>query len=99
MHILQEYSSFVFWCAFGLYGVNLLVGVVARLGWYKFGLAHHVLYFIVFVFALAAAALRFHPSLIVTLLALAAMPKSKPHTWKHPALAVAGFAGYCGAVS
>ena len=80
--------------AFGLYLINLGVGLAAQFGQMHFGRAHHWLYFVVFLSAIAAAVLRFHPALLLTLAALALMPKSKPRTWQHPTLAVTGLIGY-----
>jgi hypothetical protein len=95
----SQWSQWVFWAAFGLYVVNLGVGVVAQLRLYHFGKAHHLLYFIVFASAFIAAVVRFHPALLVTLLALAVMPKTKPGGWLHPMCAVVGLSGYCWAIA
>ncbi len=84
----------IFYAAFGLYCVNMLVGVIAHLRLYHFGKAHHVLYFVVFVSAGLATAASFHPALLLTLAALALMPKSRPWTWKHPVCAGLGLIGY-----
>jgi hypothetical protein len=91
-------SDVVFWGAFTLYVLNLVVGVVAQFRVYHFGVVHHILYFIVFAAALLAAVMRFHPALLLTLCALAAMPKSKPGRWLHPACALLGLLGYCCAI-
>lgn len=77
-----------------LYAVNLAVGLAAQLWGIRFGRFHHVLYGTVFAAAIAAAILEFHPSLLVTLAALAAFPKARPRTSWHPALAVLGLLGY-----
>jgi hypothetical protein len=84
----------IFYAAFGLYCLNLIVGVVAQLRLYHFGKAHHVLYFFVFVGTGVTTILAFHPTLLLTLLALAFMPKSRPRTWKHPVCAGVGLLGY-----
>ncbi len=89
-----EADSLVLYLAFGLYLANMLVGIVAQLRWWHFGKAHHVLYFAVCVSTLGAIILHFHPALIVTAIALALMPKSRPWTWKHPVCAVSGLIGY-----
>ena len=77
-----------------LYVLNLGVGFMAQMRWYDFGLAHHILYFFVFVSAIAATLVHFHPLLLITLADLTYMPVSKPGTWKHPAAAMVGFSGY-----
>jgi hypothetical protein len=87
-------SQCVYLCAFGLYCLNVLVGIIAQLRLYHFGKAHHVLYFIVFATAFAATIVAFHPALLLTLAALATMPKSRPWTWKHPVCAMCGLLGY-----
>jgi hypothetical protein len=79
---------------FSLYAANLLVGLVAQVGRVRFGIFHHVLYAIVFAGAIGAAIWEFHPALLLTLAALAAMPKTRPRTPWHPALAVLGALGY-----
>ncbi|MFY8001307.1 MAG: hypothetical protein ACOVSW_22130 [Candidatus Kapaibacteriota bacterium] len=84
----------IFYAAFGLYCVNMLVGVIAHLRLYHFGKAHHVLYFVVFLSAGVATTFAFHPALLLTLLALSLMPKSRPWTWKHPVCAGLGAVGY-----
>lgn len=80
--------------AFGLYLANLLVGAAAQFTRRHLGLAHHILYFIVFTTAVLAALVSFHPALLLTLLMLALMPKSKPGHWTHPAAALLGVTGY-----
>jgi hypothetical protein len=90
----SSFGNIVFWCAFGLYCANIFVGIVAHLRWFHFGKAHHILYFVVFAFAIAATVFAFHPALLLTLLALSLLPKSRPWTWKHPVCALAGLLGY-----
>lgn len=80
--------------AFGLYLANLLVGAAAQFTQLHFGLAHHILYFVVFASAVLATLVSFHPALLLTLLMLALMPKSKPGRWTHPAAALLGLTGY-----
>lgn len=83
--------------AFLLYAGTMLVGVIAQMRWYRFGWVHHVLYFLCFAGALAAAWTDFHPALLLTLAALAALPLARPRTPWHPALALLGLLGYVGA--
>lgn len=86
--------SGMFYLAFTLYVINLGVGAAAQLKHLHFGWFHHALYFAVFLSAIIAAALHFHPALLLTLGVLAYMPKSNPGTWRHPAAALVGFSGY-----
>jgi hypothetical protein len=79
---------------FVLYVGNLVVGAAAQTGRFHFGLAHHVLYFVVFAAAGLATLFSFHAGLLLTLGALALMPRARPGTWRHPALALVGLAGY-----
>jgi hypothetical protein len=79
---------------FSLYAANLLIGLVAQLWRVRFGVVHHLLYALVFGGAIAAAIWEFHPALLLTLAALAVMPKTKPRTVWHPLLAVLGALGY-----
>jgi hypothetical protein len=81
----------------GLYALNLVVGAAAR-GGLRLGIWHHVLYAVVVAGALAATVVAFHPALLVTLVALAAMPKLHPRTPWHPLVAIIGFLGYVGAL-
>jgi hypothetical protein len=92
--ITTEYAQTLYWCAFGLYLLNIVVGIIAQLKLYHFGKAHHILYFIVFASAIFATLVHFHPALLLTLLALFLMPKSRPWTWKHPFCAALGLLGY-----
>ncbi|KIG17915.1 hypothetical protein DB30_02343 [Enhygromyxa salina] len=80
-----------------LFALNLAVGLSAQVFGAKFGAAHHWLYGVVFTGAIAAAVLAFHPALLLTILALACMPLTKPGGAAHPAVAVAGALGYVGA--
>lgn len=80
-----------------LYAINLAVGLSAQVFHANFGAAHHWLYGVVFAGAIAATLLAFHPALPVTILALAAMPLTKPGGAAHPAIAVVGALGYIGA--
>ena len=81
----------------GLYLLNLGVGLCAQLLGTKFGVAHHLLYALVFAAALAAAAFAYQPALLLTLAALAAMPLTTPGRAAHPAVACVGALGYVGA--
>ena len=85
------------WPGLSLYLLNLAVGTAAQLG-LRFGVWHHVLYALVFAGAIAAAIWAFHPALVVTLVALAVMPKTRPRSVSHPLVAVIGLAGYIGAL-
>jgi hypothetical protein len=80
-----------------LYAINLAVGLSAQVFHASFGAVHHWLYGVVFAGAIAATLLVFHPALLVTILALAAMPLTKPGGAAHPAVAVVGALGYLGA--
>ncbi|MEX1368641.1 MAG: hypothetical protein AB1Z98_36270 [Nannocystaceae bacterium] len=85
------------WPGLSLYVLNLGVGTAAQLG-LRFGVIHHVLYALVFAGAIAAAIWAFHPALLLTLAALTIMPKTRPGTPWHPAIAVLGLLGYVGAL-
>jgi hypothetical protein len=87
-------QDLVLWGAFGLYVVNLVIGITAQLKLYHFGKVHHYIYFFVVVASIAAMVVHFHPALLLTLISLILMPKSKPWTWKHPACAAVGFLGF-----
>lgn len=80
--------------AFGLYLANMGVGLAAQTRRFHFGWLHHALYFIVFAAALLATLTAFHPALLLTLAALAVLPKSRPGTWRHPVVALVGLGGY-----
>jgi hypothetical protein len=77
-----------------LYAINLAVGLAAQLSHASFGAFHHWLYAVVFAAAIAAAVFAFHPALLATLVALGAMPKTKPRSKLHPSIAVLGAGGY-----
>ncbi len=83
-----------FGIGFGLYGVNLIIGVLAQTRQMHFGVWHHVLYFIVFWAAALATLFTWNAFLLLTIAALAVMPKSKPGTWRHPLIALIGLCGY-----
>ncbi|PRQ02322.1 hypothetical protein ENSA5_24130 [Enhygromyxa salina] len=80
-----------------LYAINLAVGLSAQVLHASFGAFHHWLYAVVFAAAVAATVFAFHPALLLTFASLAAMPKTKPRTTKHSALAAVGALGYVGA--
>lgn len=80
-----------------LYAINLGVGVAARVVRANFGKFHHWLYAVVFATAVAAAVFAFHPALLITIAALAAMPTTKPDSARHPGVAVVGAIGYAAA--
>lgn len=77
-----------------LYAINLAVGLAAQVLRANFGAFHHWLYALVFATTVAAAVFAFHPALLVTVVALAAMPLTKPRTIWHPSVAVVGALGY-----
>lgn len=82
----------------GLYVLNLSIGLAALLG-ARLGTWHHVLYAVVLAAAIAAVTASFHPALLITLAALAAMPLLRPRTPWHPLVAVIGLGGYLGALA
>jgi len=84
--------------AFGLYLLNLAVGVAAQLRLARFGVWHHVLYFGVFASAVAALVLAQEAWLGLTVACLAYFPRARPRTWLHPALGAVGLVGYLLAV-
>jgi hypothetical protein len=96
--LTTQAAQTVFWYSFGLYCVNLAVGVAAQLRLYHFGRAHHVLYFVVCVSAGAALVTRWHPAMLLTVLALACIPTTKPRSKHgsglHVVFALVGFLGY-----
>jgi hypothetical protein len=78
----------------GLYASNLAVGVTAQVRGTHFGQLHHWLYAAVFGAAIAVALFAWHPALLLTLTALAALPTTKPRTIWHPTIAIVGALGY-----
>nr|AYM52707.1 hypothetical protein [Pseudenhygromyxa salsuginis] len=80
--------------AAAVYALNLGVGLGAQLLQMHFGVFHHWLYALVFAAAILATLLCFHWALLVTLLALAAMPLTKPGKAAHPSVAGVGALGY-----
>ena len=86
--------SLAFQAGASLYVLNMLVGTAAKLRGTRFGVWHHVLYAVVFGAALLATLIDFHPALVVTIIALAAMPKVPARTVWHPVLATLGLAGW-----
>ena len=84
----------VFQLGLCLYALNLCVGLAARFGGTRFGVWHHVLYALVAASTLAATVLDFRPGLLLTVLALAVIPRLSARSNGHPALALLGLAGY-----
>ncbi len=79
---------------FGLYVLNLLVGLLAQFRLAHFGIWHHGLYFVVFASALAALIFSREWWLLLTVSCLSVFPKARPRTWLHPTLGVVGLMGY-----
>lgn len=77
-----------------LYAINLAVGLAAQIFHASFGAFHHWLYAVVLAAAVAATAFAFHPALLLTVVALAAMPLTKPKSPLHPIVAGVGVCGY-----
>lgn len=77
-----------------LYVGNLAVGLTAQARGTHFGRLHHWLYAVVFAAAITATLFAWHPALLLTLAALAALPATKPRTAWHPAMAILGALGY-----
>lgn len=86
-------------CGAALYAANLAVGLLAKVKGMKFGIAHHVLYGVVFVAAIVAAVFAFEWAILLTLGVLCVFPFAKPHKALHPALGVLGALGYAGAIT
>lgn len=86
--------SFAFLGGAAVYVLNMLVGLAAKLRGTRFGVWHHVLYAVVLAAALLALVLDFHPALLVTLTALAALPAVPARTVWHPVLATLGLCGW-----
>lgn len=80
-----------------VYLLACAVGLAAQVGRLRFGAWHHRLYALVVAATLAAAALEFHPALLLTLAALAALPRARPRTPWHAGLAALGLLGHLGA--
>jgi hypothetical protein len=95
-------ANTVFWTAFALYVANLALGVSVQLRWVSTKRArwvHHVLYFAVFVGALAAATALLVVggrwwAFLLTLTCLALLPRFKGGSRIHMALTFSGFLGY-----
>ncbi len=79
---------------FGLYVLNLLVGLAAQFRLARFGLWHHGLYLVVFVSAVLALVFAREWWLLLTVGCLALFPRARPRTWLHPTLGVVGLVGY-----
>jgi hypothetical protein len=90
--------SVAFQAGVSLYVLNMLVGAAAKLRGTRFGVWHHVLYAVVFASALLATVIDFHPALLVTMAALAAMPTVPARTVWHPVLSTVGLAGWAAAL-
>ncbi|MER3481941.1 MAG: hypothetical protein C4332_00990 [Meiothermus sp.] len=86
--------SWVLAVAFTLYLLNFAVGLAAQLRLGNFGIWHSLLYFTVFVSAVAALVFIRAPWLLLTVACLAIFPRARPRTWLHPTLGVVGLAGY-----
>lgn len=90
--------GWLFWIAFGLYSLNLLVGLAAQLRLGHFGVWHHLLYLVVFLSAAAALLWLQEWFLLITVACLAVFPKARPRTWIHPTLGIVGLLGYIMAI-
>ncbi len=84
----------VWWVGFGLYLVNIGVGIAAQFGIFRIGKAHHLLYFLVFLSALGAFFAVLHPLQLLTVSALLYMPLTRPPSLRHPIVALLGLFGY-----
>lgn len=84
----------VFAVGFGLYLLNLGVGLAAQLRLARFGVWHHLLYFAVFASTAAALFFTREIGMILTVVCLSAFPRARPRTWIHPTLGVLGLVGY-----
>ena len=91
---LRGRVTWVFQLGLCLYGLNLCVGLAARFGGARFGVWHRVLYALVFASTLAATVFDFRPGLLLTVLALAVIPRPPARSGWHPALASVGLLGY-----
>ena len=83
---------------FGLYLLNFAVGFAAQFRLARFGIWHHLLYFVVFGGAVAALVFAREWWLLLTVACLAGFPRARPRTWIHPTLGVVGLVGYLLAV-
>lgn len=78
---------------FALYLLNVAVGILAALG-VRFGRGHHILYAVVLASALAATWAAFAAPLLLTVAALAVLPRTRPRGAWHPTVAMVGLLGY-----
>ncbi|GIW35417.1 MAG: hypothetical protein KatS3mg072_2750 [Meiothermus sp.] len=83
---------------FGLYVLNMLVGLAAQFRLGHFGIWHHGLYLVVFICAVLAMVFAREWWLLLTVGCLALFPKARPRTWLHPTLGMVGLVGYLLAV-
>ncbi len=83
---------------FGLYALNMLVGLAAQFRLAHFGTWHHGLYLVVFVSAVLALVFAREWWLLLTVACLTWFPKARPRTWLHPTLGGMGLVGYLLAV-
>jgi len=79
---------------FGLYVLNLLVGLAAHFRLAHFGIWHHGLYLVVFIGTATAMIFAREWWLSLTIGCLALFPKARPRTWLHPTLGMLGLIGY-----
>ncbi len=91
-----SHMPFLWWVGFSLYLFNIGVGVAAQLKVFRAPLFHHLLYFFVFLGAIAAFFSVFHPFQLLTVSALLYMPRTKPPSKRHIFAAVVGLFGYLG---
>ncbi len=87
-------ASLVLLLATMAFAVNCALGALAWLAGLHFGRWHHAAYAAVCVTTGACVLLAYHPALWLVVAALAAFPRARPHTWRHPALALLGAIGY-----
>ena len=91
-------SGQVVWFAFWLYGANMGVGVVAFVARVHFGLAHHILYFVVTAAVAIALVVSQEWLLVGTLFCLGLLSRLSARSLWHPAVASFGCLGLVGAV-
>ncbi len=91
---MLNWVAWILTVAFALYLLNFAVGLAAQLRLGRFGIWHHLLYFAVFVSALAALVFLRAGWLLLTVACLAVFPRARPRTWLHPTLGVLGLVGY-----